>query len=276
VSGWSQAGEWQAGGSQASGSQAGAGLLDVLALEPIEQDLYRANLVFAEEHALYGGQVAAQALRAAGLTVAPERHAHSLHGYFLRPGDSQIPTVFQVFRDRDGRSFSARRVIPIQRGAVIFNMSASFHVRQDGWASQTEPMPATEAPADLPAGGLYRLFSMEGRIPTQPFAEATPRPTRFWARATVPLGKDPLIHACALTYLSDILTGVLPAADGSAGPGPSLDHAVWFHGPVDMNDWILSEYHPRVSGHGRGWYTGSIFTAGGTLAASIAQETLFR
>ncbi|HUZ23859.1 MAG TPA: acyl-CoA thioesterase domain-containing protein [Streptosporangiaceae bacterium] len=257
-------------------SESGADLLDVLALEPIEQNLYRANLVFAQEHALYGGQVAAQALRAAGLTVDPERHVHSLHGYFLRKGDSQIPTVYQVFRDRDGRSFSARRVVAIQRGAVIFNMSASFHVRQDGWASQTEPMPAAEPPVGLPASDLHRLFSMEGRIPTQPFADRTPLPTRFWARATVPLGDDPLVHACALAYLSDILTGVLPAEDGSARPGPSLDHAVWFHGAVDLNDWTLSDYHPRVSGHGRGWYTGSIFNSGGTLVASIAQETLFR
>lgn len=253
-----------------------ADLLDVLDLETIEENLYRANLVFAQEHALYGGQVAAQALHAAGLTVAPERRAHSLHGYFLRKGDSQIPTVYQVFRDRDGRSFSARRVVAIQRGAVIFNMSASFHVQEDGWAAQTEQMPVTEPPEDLPARDLHRLFSMESRRPSQPFTVVTPRLTRFWARATIPLPDNPLIHACVLTYLSDISTGVLPAEDGSAGPNSSLDHAIWFHRPVNMNEWTLSDYHPQVSGHGRGWYTGSIFTADGALAASIAQETLFR
>ena len=253
-----------------------ADLLDVLDLETIEENLYRANLVFAEEHALYGGQVAAQALRAAGLTVDAGRRAHSLHGYFLRKGDSQIPTVYQVFRDRDGRSFSARRVIAIQRGAVIFNMSASFHVLEDSYVSQAEPMPAAEPPEELAGTDLHRLFSIEGRFPTQPFAGRAPWPTRFWARATIGLPPDPLIHACALTYLSDIMTGVLPAEDGSARPSSSLDHALWFHDAVDMNEWTLSDYHPGVSGHGRGWYTGSVFTADGTLVASLAQETLFR
>lgn len=256
--------------------QSTADLLGVLDLETIEQDLYRANLVFSEEHPLYGGQVAAQALRAAGLTVDPERRVHSLHGYFLRKGDSQIPTVYQVFRDRDGRSFSARRVIAIQRGEVIFNMSASFHAREDGSASQTETMPEAEPPVDLPGSDLYRLYSMEGRMPTQPFGDRTPWPTRFWARATVALPDDPLIHASVLTYLSDISTGVLPAGDASARPSSSLDHAIWFHREVNMNEWVLLDYQPRVSGHGRGWYTGSIFTPDGTLVASIAQETLFR
>jgi acyl-CoA thioesterase II len=255
---------------------ASADLLDVLDLETIEENLYRANLAIAQERPLYGGQVAAQALHAAGLTVDPARRAHSLHGYFLRKGDSQIPTVYQVFRDRDGCSFSARRVVAIQRGAVIFNMSASFHVQGAGSTAQTEPMPATQSPEDLPANDLYRLFSMESRRPSQPFAEQTPWPTRFWARATIPLPDSPLIHACVLTYLSDISTGVLPADDGSAEPSSSLDHAIWFHRPVNMNEWTLSDYHPRVSGHGRGWYTGSIFAPDGALVASIAQETLFR
>jgi acyl-CoA thioesterase II len=251
-------------------------LLDVLELETIEQNLYRANLVFAEEHALYGGQVAAQALHAAGLTVDPARLAHSLHGYFLRKGDSALPTVYQVFRDRDGRSFSARRVVAIQRGAVIFNMSASFHVAEDSYEAQAEQMPDTEPPEDLKSGEMFRLFSMEGRTPKQPYADRASWATRFWARAAVPLPDNPLLHACVLTYLSDISTGVLPAPDGNTRPSSSLDHAVWFHRPVNMNDWVLSDYHPQVSGHGRGWYTGSIFTADGTLVASIAQETLFR
>jgi acyl-CoA thioesterase II len=251
-------------------------LLDVLELETIEQNLYRANLVFAEDYSLYGGQVAAQALHAAGLTVDPERRVHSLHGYFLRKGDSALPTVYQVFRDRDGRSFSARRVIAIQRGAVIFSMSASFHVAEDSWDSQAEQMPDTEPPETLQSRDLFRLFSMEGRMPKQPYADRAPFFTRFWARAAVPLPDDPLIHACALTYLSDISTGVLPAPDGSARPSSSLDHAVWFHRPVNMNDWVLSDYHPQVSGRGRGWYTGSIFARDGTLVASITQESLFR
>jgi acyl-CoA thioesterase-2 len=139
------AARWPPGGIVISRPDTTADLMDVLDLETIEQNLYRANLVFAEEHSLYGGQVAAQALRAAGLTVDPARRAHSLHGYFLRKGDSQIPTVYQVFRDRDGRSFSARRVIAIQRGEVIFNMSVSFHIQEESWDSQAEALPVTQA-----------------------------------------------------------------------------------------------------------------------------------
>jgi acyl-CoA thioesterase-2 len=251
-------------------------VLDMLELETVEENLYRANLVFAEERALYGGQVAAQALHAAGLTVSPQRRVHSLHGYFLRTGDTHRPTVYQVFRDRDGRSFSARRVVAIQRGEVIFSMSASFHLPQDGPGDQAEPMPATQPPSELPRTDQWRLFSMEARMPAQPFRETAPMVTRFWARAQIPLPDDPLIHACVLTYLSDISTGIMPAADGSTRSGPSLDHAIWFHGPVDMTDWVLMDHHPRVSGHGRGWYTGSVFTEAGTLVASLAQEQLFR
>jgi acyl-CoA thioesterase II len=251
-------------------------ILDVLELETIEQDLYRSTLVFPEERALYGGQVAAQALLAAGLTVDPSRRVHSLHGYFLRKGASHLPAVFQVFRDRDGGSFSARRVVAVQRGEVIFNMSASFALPRDSYESQAEPFPDTQLPGDLPQGHLHRLFSVDARLPRQPFADRMAWPTRFWARSGAPLPDDPLLHACALTYVSDISTGLLPDPTGRSRPGPSLDHAVWFHGPIDLNDWLLLDYHPRVSGHGRGWYTGSVFTQDGTLVASLTQEQLFR
>jgi acyl-CoA thioesterase-2 len=251
-------------------------VLDVLELEAIEENLYRANLVLAEEWPLYGGQVAAQALLAAGLTVGADRRPHSLHGYFLRKGDSRRPTVYQVFRDRDGGSFSARRVVAIQRGEVIFSMAASFQLPTEGWSSQAEPMPATQQPDELPPGRLHRLLTVDARIPEQPFADQASWPTRFWARSAVTLPDDPLRQACALTYVSDISTGIMPARDGSSRPGPSLDHAVWFHGLADMNDWVLLDYHPRVSGNGRGWYTGSVFSPSGTLVASLTQEQLFR
>jgi acyl-CoA thioesterase-2 len=250
-------------------------LPSILDLEKVEENLYRSTLVFREDYPLYGGQVAAQALRAAGLTVDPDRSPHSLHGYFLRRGDAQVPTVLKVFRDRDGRSFSARRVVAIQHGEVIFNMSASFHVGARGALVQAEAMPEIEHPDELAATNFQRLHSIEIRLPTPPFEQAL-WPTRFWARASIELPDDPLVHACALAYVSDISSGVLPAADGGASPGASLDHAVWFHAPVEMTDWTLSDYHPRVAGNGRGWYTGSIFTADGTLVASIAQETLYR
>jgi acyl-CoA thioesterase-2 len=247
----------------------------LLTLEAIERDLFRAGTVYAEEYDLYGGQVAAQALMAAGRTVDPDRRPHSLHGNFLRRGDPSRPTVFRVYRDRDGRSFSARRVAAVQQGEVIFTVSTSFHTARDGWSSQVAVQPEVPAPDELPPARLPRLFSMDARIPVQPWPDAR-WPTRFWARVSVPLADDPLVHACALTYLSDISTGVLPSPDGSQTPESSLDHAVWFHDSVDMTGWTLSEYRPQVTGHGRGWYNGSLFAEDGRLVASIAQECLFR
>ena len=250
-------------------------LRDLLSVERIEQDLFRTSTVVHEEYALYGGQVAAQALMAAGATVDPARRPHSLHGYFLRPGDPLLPIVFTVYRDRDGRSFSARRVVAIQHGKVIFNMAASFHVGQPTASMQAEPMPEVDAPEHCPAYRIPRLCSFEGRRLPQPYPQSA-WPTRFWARASVELAADPLLQASVLTYLSDISTGILPSADGTQGPGPSVDHAVWFHDEVDLNSWVLSDYRPRFVGGGRGYYSGSAFAADGRLVASITQEALFR
>lgn len=259
-------------------------LTELLQLEAIDVDLFRANTVFIEQPgwrgepmvSLYGGQVAAQALLAAGATVPDERRPHSLHGYFLRPGDSRVPTVFKVERDRDGRSFSARRVVAVQHGKVIFSMAASFHVPVEQPLAQVETMPDCEGPDGLADVAFPRLFSMDCRVPSSPFGDRAAWPTRFWGRAAVPLPDSPLHHAAVLTYLSDISTGILPAPDSDALPGSSLDHAVWFHAPANLSDWVLSEYQPRITGHGRGWYTGSMFDTSGTLVASIAQEALFR
>lgn len=260
------------------------GLSELLRLERIELDLFRANTVFVEQPgwrgepmvSLYGGQVAAQALLAAGATVDGDRRPHSLHGYFLRPGDSRVPTVFKVERDRDGRSFSARRVVAVQHGKVIFNMAASFQAPDDQPVQQVETMPDCEPPDELTDVPFPRLFSMTCRVPSPPFGDRALWPTRFWVRCDVEVPDDPMHQAAVLTYLSDISTGILPAPDGGAMPGASLDHALWFHAPADATRWVLSEYEPRTTGHGRGWYTGSMFDETGRLVASIAQEALFR
>jgi acyl-CoA thioesterase-2 len=251
-------------------------VLDVLRLEQIDRDLYRSTLVFADPFPLYGGQVAAQALFAAGGTVSDDRLPHSLHGYFLRSGDAARPTVFHVDRDRDGRSFSARRVVAVQGGEVIFNMSASFQAPGDGPDRQVQDPSDAERPEDSASLDLPRLFSMEGRRPSQPYREPS-WPTRFWARTTVALPPDDhLLHSCVLTYLSDIGTGLSALPDDEAAPGPSLDHAVWFHRRVRLDDWVLMDMRPVTVSGGRGWYTGSVTTADGRLAASFVQETLFR
>lgn len=264
-----------------SGTRAGAetgggpGILDLLALEEIDRDLYRSTVVFDEPFALYGGQVAAQALWAAGDTVPAGRVPHSLHGYYLRSGDAARPTILRVDRDRDGRSFSARRVVAVQGGKVIFNMSASFHTAEPDTDRQMHPAPEAPGPESLAGTPLPRLFSMEGRLPPQPYGEQR-WPTRFWARSTADLPDDDLMHACVLTYLSDIFSGLAPVENADVSCGPSLDHAVWFHRPVRLDAWVLMDLVPQTVAAGRGWYTGTIHTRDGTLAASLTQETLFR
>ncbi|CCG03699.1 Acyl-CoA thioesterase [Blastococcus saxobsidens DD2] len=249
-------------------------MLDVLALEEIDRDLYRSTLLFADPFPLYGGQVAAQALYAAGRTVGADRLPHSLHGYFLRSGDAARPTIFRVDRDRDGGSFSARRVVAIQGGEVVFSMSASFQVPGPGPDVQVQETPRVDPPGELPPLALPRLFSMESRRPSQPYEGRFPN--RFWARATVPLPEEALVHACVLTYLSDIGTGLSALPENDASPGPTLDHALWFHRPARLDDWVLMDMVPGTVSGGRGWYTGSIATPSGVLAASFTQETLFR
>lgn len=250
-------------------------LRQVLELEEVDRDLYRAGFVMPDPMALYGGQVAAQALRAAGLTVSPDRAPHSLHGYFLRAGDAERPTVFVVHRDRDGGSYSSRRVEARQDGEVIFSMAASFHVHEEAVEHQHETMPEVTAPAAGEPVGLPRLVSFEGRAVPQPFPE-TPWPTRFWSRTTADLGDDPLLQACALAYLSDISSGLAPWSDEHSLPGASLDHAVWFHRPVRVQDWLLLDLAPHIVARGRGWYSGTVWDEHGRIVASTVQESLFR
>ncbi|SNQ50373.1 Acyl-CoA thioesterase [Frankia canadensis] len=256
-------------------------LPELLELEEIDRDLYRALTVFREPFSLYGGQVAAQALVAAGRTVPDGRLPHSLHGYYLRSGDASRPTIFRVERDRDGRSFSARRVVAVQGGEVIFNMSASFHIPQDGAEFQVDsPLPVGGGPAggepgQAPLVELPRLFSFEGRAAPQPY-EGLELPTRVWARCTAALPDDALVHAATLTYLSDVFTGLSAIPDPGAVLGPSLDHAVWFHRPIRLDHWVLLDLVPRSAAGGRGLYHGTIHARDGVLAASLSQEMLFR
>ena len=246
-------------------------ILDLLDLEYIEENLYRASAVFDEPRRLYGGQVAAQALYAAGRTVPAERLPHSLHGYFLRPGSTVRPTVFQVERDRDGHSFSGRRVVAIQDGEVIFNMSASFAAPRAG-ADRDAAAPEFPARDPLPRWNLSRHPSFEVRTART----ARRLPVRFWLRSLVELPADPLLHAAVLAYVSDLSTGLVELEDGEAEAGPSLDHAVWFHRQARMDDWTWHELEPHAVSGGRGWYTGAIYAADGTRIASFAQEQLFR
>jgi acyl-CoA thioesterase II len=262
---------------QANRVTSSPGLIDLLTLERVEVNLFLTPVLHEGPSGLYGGQVAAQALRAAAATVVPDRHPHSLHGYFLSRGDASRPVLLTVYPDRDGRSYSNRRVIAVQEGRVIFNMAASFHIVEPGLDYQAHAAPEVTQPDELPDSDIRgSLVGVDLRIPEQ----AQPgqrRPSRMWLRATDELGDDTL-HACALTYISDMFTGLAgtPGADGLLGRPTSLDHAVWFHRRVRLDDWVLMDLQPESIAGGRGMYTGRIFSRDGRLAAGIAQESVWR
>jgi acyl-CoA thioesterase II len=256
-------------------------LVALLELEELDRDLYRAtNPADDRRFRLFGGQVAAQAVRAANLTAPEGRMLHSLHGYFLRPGSPDRPTILHVDRDRDGRSFSARHVVARQNGDAIFSMLASFHVDEPGDELQEPQFPDVPVPDDLSEGEffgfgpMFDLRTVPG--PTEP--DRGRRLNRYWARTRAPLPDDALVHQCVLTFLSDVGTGFyeLPAPHPPKG-GPSLDHAVWFHDPdARLDDWVLFDLVAVRLARGRGYYTGSVYDRRGTLVASIAQEHLWR
>ena len=275
-------------------------LVALLDLEPIEQDIFRGASPETSLQRVFGGQVAGQALVAAGRTVPPERAVHSLHAYFLRAGDPNVPIVYLVDRIRDGRSFTTRRVVAVQHGKPIFNLSASFQVAEQG-VEHADPMPQVPAPETLP-GLREQLSRYADRLdpwlalprpidlryvgPHPMVAAAEGRPTRaasqVWMRADGTLPDDPLLHVCALTYASDmtLLDSVLlphgMAWQTGTVAGASLDHAMWFHRPFRADRWMLyAQRSPSASG-GRGLAQGSFFSRDGQLLASVVQEGLVR
>ena len=256
-------------------------LASMLDIEQIDRDLFRAvhGVDAAERRSLFGGQVAAQALRAAGLTVADDRHPHSLHGYFLRPGRPERPVILHVDRDRDGRSFSARHVAAVQDGEVIFSMLASFHVEESGGSLDAVPT-ADPLPALSPShtGTDMPVLMLELRDVPREGATAEQFPAdRLWVRVAHPFAGDRMLRACALAYISDLGSGFRRLEEpGLPGGGPSIDHSVWFHEPVAVDDWLLLELWPAKAGGARGVYFGSLRDRDGRLAALIAQEMLLR
>jgi acyl-CoA thioesterase-2 len=254
-------------------------LAQSLELEQLDRDLFRG----AREHSdrqrfsLYGGLVAAQALRAAGSTVPTERAPHSLHGYFLRPGRVDLPVIYHVDRDRDGGSFSARHVRAVQDGEVIFSMLASFHQPE---ASATYDAVATRggpSPDTLPARPSPLLVDVREVTPTRIAEGQVKHSDRLWLKAMTELPDDPLVHACAVTYVSDLGSGFGQVeVPGLPNGGPSIDHTVWFHEPVRADEWMLLELAPLKANSARGVYTGSLRGQDGQLGAVIMQEMLLR
>ncbi|RME42609.1 MAG: acyl-CoA thioesterase II [Deltaproteobacteria bacterium] len=276
--------------------------LALLDLERIEANLFRGGYLDIGIPHVFGGHVLAQALMAAQRTVVEERHAHSLHAYFLRPGDPKAPIVYDVDRIRDGRSFTTRRVVAIQHGRAIFNMSASFQVEESGPEHRIDPPEGVPAPHELPnedelrrrlldalpAGDRERLLAprpIEIRPvdPENPFSPKARPPLKYtWFRAAGTLPADATLHKATLAYASDFgLLGasLLPHALSFLQPnlqGASLDHAMWFHRPCRADEWLLYRMTSPSMSNARGFNRGEIFTHDGVLVASVAQEGLVR
>jgi acyl-CoA thioesterase-2 len=283
-----------------TGQQAVDEMLELLDLRKLTDSTFQGTSPKVGLQRVFGGQVAGQALVAAGRTVDPERQVHSLHGYFVRPGDPSEPIVYSVENVRDGRSFSVRRSVALQHDKPIFFMSASFQVEEEGLDHQGQTPLEVPLPEDVPTMGewlakyperlgIWELIPrpIDVRYVNEPgWVPAGDRPSvpnqRVWMRFDGKLPDDPLLHACALTYASDLtlLDTVLSRHGAVWGPGgfqgASLDHALWFHRPFRADDWFLYDcWSPSASG-GRGLASGRIFTVDGRQVASVVQEGLLR
>ncbi|WP_018528804.1 MULTISPECIES: acyl-CoA thioesterase II [unclassified Streptomyces] len=290
------------GASTAVGKQ---NLIDFLSLERVERDLFRGWCHDGARLRAFGGQVAAQALTAAGHTVDSSLAVHSLHGYFLRAGDTRRPIVYQVERLRDGRAYVSRRVTAVQRGEPIFTLSASFKLPEESGPGEARhvTMPRAMPPEDLPdafapaAGAaigvpedhevreFHRALSVRLVPPSRPAPDGGTEQW-LWVKAAHPLPDDPMLHACGLAYASDLL--LAPSAALHREPPrmlrqepdtvflTSLDHAIWFHRPFRADEWLLVVQRSPTAGDGRGLAHGDFWTRDGRLVASVVQETVLR
>lgn len=276
-------------------------LLALLDLESLELNLFRGESRWLGSKRVFGGQVLAQSLVAAGHTVDEERFAHSLHAYFILPGDVEAPIVYQVERLRDGGSFTTRRVTAIQHGQPIFNGAISFHKEETGLDHQTG-MPDVPPPDELTPEyklaqqiahrmpeRLRELYTTEGPVemrpvnPVNPFDPKATEPTaQRWIRVRGELNENVLTHQALLAFASDYgLLGVALRPHGRTYFDPqvqaaSLDHAIWFHRPFRIDRWLLYSMEGPSAFGARGFTRGTVYDANGTLAASVAQEGLMR
>jgi acyl-CoA thioesterase-2 len=270
-------------------------LVRLLDIETIDDNVFRGTNPKEERQRTFGGQVAAQALMAAGRTIERGR-AHSLHSYFLRPGDPTTPILYEVDRIRDGRSFSTRRVVAIQHGRAIYNMQASFHADEVSIEHQIE-MPDVPAPESIRS---LREVVLDSDVANEWFAHPRPIDQRYigdlpwahdrnkephqqlWIRADGTLPDDPLLHACVVTYASDMsLMGAIlkPHSiswDDGTFMGASLDHCMWFHHDLRADEWLLYDAESPIAFGGRGLARGFLFSRDGELKVSLVQEGLTR
>ncbi|MFZ2102424.1 MAG: acyl-CoA thioesterase II [Oricola sp.] len=277
-------------------------LISILDLETLEHNLFRGRSPQSGWQRVFGGQVIGQALVAAQRTVEPDRHIHSLHCYFMRPGDPAVPIIYEVDRIRDGSSFATRRVVAIQHGHAIFSLSASFQIDEPGLEHSIEMPEGVPSPdtllsekelvsqfiGELPEA-LRKYWQRERPIEFKPVSlthyltrEKLPPKQHMWIRMTGPVPDDRPLQAAVLAYLSDMtLLDTSLFAHGRSFfdrdiQMASLDHAMWFHRPFKLDDWFLYTQDSPSSSGARGFTRGSIFATDGTLVASVAQEGLIR
>jgi len=273
-------------------------LRKLLLVEEIDTDLFRGAAAPDSPGRVFGGQVIAQALAAAAKELREDHHAHSLHAYFMRPGDMLRPIIYRVLRDFDGGTFANRRVVAMQGGKPILNLAASFQRPEDGF-SHAAPMPEVYAPeqcpdmqdvlrkkgAPLPKHLQDRLAAFEIRPgpPSSNVVDGVGVPSQYlWFRLAGPIGGDPAVHRIVTAYASDfalLTTAVLPHDIKFFSPqlqAASLDHAVWFHRTPPVDYWLLYYMDSPWSGHARGFARGTIYDRAGTMVASVAQEGLCR
>lgn len=288
--------------SNSSSEELAAGLIALLDVEELDTDLYRGIKLPGGRGRVFGGQVIGQALQAAQRS-SQGKDAHSLHAYFMRPGDNARPIMYRVVRDFDGKSFATRRVIATQNGQPILNLAASFQVTEEGFHHQ-DPMPlGVPAPDDLKSDAELRAevadqmpedarktfarssnpIDIRPLHPRSWFHPIKQEPKNYsWFRAVAPIGDDPAIHRAILAYASDMAlmaTSMMPHGVNWMTPGmqsASLDHALWLHEPFRADEWLLYATDSSWAGHGRGMNRGQIFTQDGRLVASVAQEGLIR
>ena len=283
-----------------------AQLVDLLTVERIENDSYRGKPQVDGIGRVFGGQVIAQALQAAQATIGDGKEAHSLHAYFLRGGEEGPPIDYAIARDFDGRSFANRRAVASQDGTPILNLTASFQTPEDGLAHENMPFPHVPSPEDLKSDHQLRreIFAdkLDQMSESQRHFMLRPRPiemrpvdglhwmetrprepqSQTWFKTVGRLPDDPALHRAVIAYASDYtLLGTAAIAHGLSWMrnelvGASLDHAVWFHAPARADEWLLYDTDSPWSGNGRGYNRGRIFSEGGTLIASVAQEGMMR
>lgn len=277
-----------------------AALVELLSLEQIDEDLFRGRQPVTDRQRVFGGQVAAQALSAAVRTVDPRYHVHSMHSYFLRPGDTAVPIVYDVERLRDGRSFATRRVAARQHGRPIYFQSANFQLSEDGYEHH-DRMPEVPDPSE--ATDFAELVRSRGYPQTEDYVKEWaaldvryignsrrglppdpdhPARARLWLRVSGRLPDDELTHRASFTFASDLtLLGASLVPHGIEISDPrlqpaSLDHTVWFHRPFRADEWVLYDQWSPFAGGARGLVLARVFTQDGVLVASVAQEGLIR